>query len=127
MELGFSREVPYTLISSHVCACHLSMLLCGVPPLPSPNALVWFPRKPSVPRLSDTGKVSSMLRLKRGGTGTSYRAIDLRTAKVEPGPLKYPNSFLVRSPAKSFVVQASSSVLAKVWESGESLPQAAWL
>lgn len=49
---------------------------------------------------------------------TSYRALNLRQTLLEPAPFKYPHAFMLRSPAKSFVVQAPDEPTCRLWESG---------
>ena len=78
----------------------------------------------------DQTGLSSLLGLKRtqadpGLTGkksstsaTSYRALNLKQTVVEAAPFKYPNSFMLRSPSKSFVVQAPDELTWRVWEQG---------
>lgn len=54
----------------------------------------------------------------RRPNGVSYRAINLKQTAIEPAPFKYPNAFMLRSPAKSFVVQCPDEATRKLWEQG---------
>ena len=64
-----------------------------------------------------------MLGLKRAPVGVTYRALKLSQTIVEPAHFKYAHSFLLRSPAKSFVVQAPTDTVCKAWEHGEHQPR----
>ena len=61
--------------------------------------------------------MGSLLRLKGKGrvVGTSYRALDLHKTKISDASFKYPNAFLVQSPAKSFVLQAPDADSCRAW------------
>ena len=67
---------------------------------------------------SDRAGIGNVLGLKRAPVGVTYRALKLSQTIIEPAHFKYANSFLLRSPAKSFVVQAPSEGVCKTWEHG---------
>jgi hypothetical protein len=67
--------------------------------------------------------------LKRAPVGSTYRALKLSQTRIEPAPFKYAHSFLLRSPAKTFVVQAPNDQACRAWEQGASTrrARARWL
>ena len=67
---------------------------------------------------SDRAGIGNVLGLKRAPAGVTYRALKLSQTILEPAHFKYAHSFLLRSPAKSFVVQAPTDAICKTWEQG---------
>jgi hypothetical protein len=96
------------------CRCVLCCASCDVVPL-----LSWDGGRRDEMGLSNVfGLRRSQSSAASNKSTTSYRALNLRQTLLEPAPFKYPHAFMLRSPAKSFVVQAPDEPTCRLWEAG---------